>query len=301
MVVELRELRYFLALVEELHFTRAAARVYVTQPAFSRAIRKLEREVGEPLFDRSTRQVGVTRRGAELVPIARDLLARAEAMSRRAPEGRHRVRVALCTGAPATLLPGVFDAFKREHPEVALEFREVDTVEQVRAVADGEVDACLGLMPVEVAGQRRTVLALEPRVALVAADDPIADAPSVTVADVIDHAWLPADPAEPPGWDAFFCLSDVRGDPGRRVAAPFDPSFLGQIRHLATLGAALIVPASVAVPLHDSPRWGTTTVPVADASPGSLTLLQREDDDGELAVALRSAARAAVGVGPGER
>jgi len=77
--LELRELRYFLALAEERNFTRAAARVYVTQPAFSRAIRKLEREIGGELFDRSTRQVHLTHRGVGLLPDARSLIALADA------------------------------------------------------------------------------------------------------------------------------------------------------------------------------------------------------------------------------
>ncbi len=77
--MELRELRYFLALAEERNFTRAAARVYVTQPAFSRAIRKLERETGGELFDRSTRQVHLTHRGVGLLPSARSLVALADA------------------------------------------------------------------------------------------------------------------------------------------------------------------------------------------------------------------------------
>lgn len=144
--MELRHLRYFVALAEELHFTRAARRLGMAQPPLSQQIRKMEAELATPLFDRGTRSVALTEAGRMLLPEARATLAqaaRAETVARRAGRGEIGVlRIGIFASAP--LLP-VFTrivlAFRLRLPDVNLALRESPTMEQVDALRRGELDA----------------------------------------------------------------------------------------------------------------------------------------------------------------
>src|SRR5689334_800465 len=126
--MELRPLRYFVAVAEELHFGRAAARLHMSQPPLSRAIKQLEHEVGAALFDRSSAGVTLTPVGAVLLDAARALLDQAD---------RLHVRVAAAAGA-ATITVGILGdstdpdatrlaaAYRRRHPHVEVRVRETD-------------------------------------------------------------------------------------------------------------------------------------------------------------------------------
>ncbi len=154
--MELRHLRYFVAVADELHFGRAAARVFVAQPTLSQQIRALEDEVGARLFDRSRRGVALTDVGRVFLPHARrvlDAAARAEAAVHSAAEGRAG---ALRIGyeAPA-LRSGLSDAlrtFRADAPDVELDVREAGSREQVEAVRAGRADAGFVLLPVDEEG-----------------------------------------------------------------------------------------------------------------------------------------------------
>jgi DNA-binding transcriptional LysR family regulator len=143
--MELRHLRYFVALAEELHFTRASRRLGMAQPPLSQQIRQMEAELATPLFERGTRRVALTEAGRMLLPEARATLAqaaRAETVARRAGRGEiGELRIGLFASAP--LLP-VFTrivlAFREHLPDVHLALRECPTMEQVEALRRGELD-----------------------------------------------------------------------------------------------------------------------------------------------------------------
>src|SRR5690349_20776101 len=124
-VVELRLWRQFLAVADELHFGRAAARLHMTQPPLTQAIAQLERVVQVRLFDRTKRSVKLTAAGEALVPQARELLARAQslpAQARAAASGEvGRLRLAFVSTVGFTLLPQWVRAFRAQQPQVALE------------------------------------------------------------------------------------------------------------------------------------------------------------------------------------
>jgi DNA-binding transcriptional LysR family regulator len=147
--MELRHLRYFVAVAEELHFGRAATRLHIAQPPLSRQIRDLEREVGTPLFERTPRGVALTPAGRAFLPEARLTLAQAERAQRtaqRAARGETgRLRVGFVEAATHSgVLPNVLSFFRMHLPSIGLSLFEMDALQQSEALRDGRVD--LGLL-----------------------------------------------------------------------------------------------------------------------------------------------------------
>lgn len=141
--LELRHLRHFVALAEELHFTRAAERLGVAQPALSQQIRQLEERLGHRLLERRPR-VRLTAAGDAFLPRARRVLeeaADAVESSRRAARGESgRVRVGLAGSMAVGFVPAILRRFGEGHPDVALEPRELSTTRQIEALERGEID-----------------------------------------------------------------------------------------------------------------------------------------------------------------
>jgi DNA-binding transcriptional LysR family regulator len=147
--MELRHLRYFVAVAEELHFGRAAERLRIAQPPLSRQIRDLERELGTPLFERGPRGVELTPAGRAFLPEARLTLAQAERAQRtaqRAARGETgRLRVGFVDAATHSgILPDVLGFFRMHLPSIGLSLLEMDPPQQAEALRDGRID--LGLL-----------------------------------------------------------------------------------------------------------------------------------------------------------
>ena len=146
--VELRHLRYFVAVAEELHFGRAAARLNIAQPPLSRQIRDLEREIGVVLFERTTRGAELTAAGSAFLSEARLTLAQAERAQRtaqRAARGETgRLRVGFVEAATHSgVLPSVLSFFRMHLPSIGLSLFEMDALQQSEALRDGRVDVGL--------------------------------------------------------------------------------------------------------------------------------------------------------------
>ncbi|WP_372659482.1 LysR family transcriptional regulator [Hydrogenophaga sp.] len=143
--IELRVWRQFVAVAEELHFGRAAARLHMTQPPLTQAIAGLEQALGGRLFDRTKRSVRLTPTGAALLPDVRDLLARAQALpakARAAAAGEEgQLRLAFVSTVGFDLLPRWVRGFRSQWPHVALELIEATGDVQLQLLASGEVDA----------------------------------------------------------------------------------------------------------------------------------------------------------------
>lgn len=142
--IELRHLRYFIAVAEELHFTHAAARLGLAQPNLSEQIRQLEDRVGTPLFQRTKRRVELTDAGRAFAVEARRTLAQSERAveaARLAAAGRSGVvRVGFVEAAAARHLPRIVGAFSRTHPAVEVALRQLNTSTQMGALERGELD-----------------------------------------------------------------------------------------------------------------------------------------------------------------
>ena len=147
--MELRHLRYFVAVAEELHFGRAAERLRIAQPPLSRQIRDLEREVGTPLFERVARGVELTAAGRAFLPEARLTLAQAERAQRTAQRAARgeigRLRVGFVEAATYSgVLPDVFGFFRMHLPDIGLSLFEMDSLQQTDAFREGRID--LGIL-----------------------------------------------------------------------------------------------------------------------------------------------------------
>ncbi len=151
--MELRHLRYFVAVAEELHFSRAAERLHIAQPPLSQQIRQLETELGAQLFERTRRRVQLTAAGRMILDEARRALAQADRVvnvARRAAEGSAGiVRVGLSSSAPYTTLPAILRAFRAEFPGITLNLFERSTEEQLELIAADKIDVAFVRRPVE--------------------------------------------------------------------------------------------------------------------------------------------------------
>jgi DNA-binding transcriptional LysR family regulator len=190
-VIELRLWRQFLAVAEELHFSRAAERLHMTQPPLTQAIAQLEGLLGVKLFDRTRRSVQLTPAGAALVPEAHDLLARTRALrqlARASADGRAgRLRLAFVSTVGFSLLPQWVRSFRLEFPEVELDLIEATGDVQLDLMARGEIDAGFmlhspGFAP---AGLTRLQIASEPLVLALPEHHSLATGPLPALAKVL--------------------------------------------------------------------------------------------------------------------
>ena len=150
--MDLRSLEYFVAIADELSFTRAAQRCHVTQPTISGQINALERELGEPLFDRSGRTVALTDGGAILLPYARQCLAAAEnakaEFSARSGLLRGEFRFGTGGGVENSLIPALLGAMRRAHPGIDVHLTEATSAPLIEMVAQGRLHAAVVARPV---------------------------------------------------------------------------------------------------------------------------------------------------------
>jgi DNA-binding transcriptional LysR family regulator len=163
-LVELRHVRYFVAVAEELHFGRAALRLRIAQPALSQQIQRLEAELGVRLLIRNRRRVALSPAGAAFLPEARAALAQAERaarVARRTAAGElGRLVLGFVGSVTDELLPRVLPAFRTRCPGLRLELREMTSAEQVAALERGELD--LGLLRPPAAGLSTRLICREP-------------------------------------------------------------------------------------------------------------------------------------------
>ncbi|MEU9320552.1 LysR substrate-binding domain-containing protein [Streptomyces sp. NPDC048295] len=188
--MDIRQLRYFVTVVEEANFTRAAARLHLAQPGVSAQVRQLEKELGHLLLDRSGRSVTLTEVGKAVLPYARAAISAVEAVRQTADEFtgllRGQVTLGLVSGAAAAAdefdLATVLARFHADHPQVEIALTEDTSEWMLTALHRGELDiAVIGLAddqpPPGISSQ---VLIDEPLVAAVAPDDPSLTSPDRT-------------------------------------------------------------------------------------------------------------------------
>jgi DNA-binding transcriptional LysR family regulator len=148
MTTDLRQLRYFVAVAEEMHFGRAADRLHMTQPPLSQAIQSLESQLGTALFDRTRRSVALTAAGRALLPEARRLLQQASALktlAMRAAAGESgQLSIAFVSSADYSVLPSSLREFRTAYPSVHIELQEATTDVQLNLLAENKLD--LGIL-----------------------------------------------------------------------------------------------------------------------------------------------------------
>jgi DNA-binding transcriptional LysR family regulator len=188
------QLRLFLTVAQELHFGRAAARLFITQPALSRQIRALESRLGVDLLARTSRTVSLTPAGKALVAEAQEVVDAMAKLRHRAAAHSRQLHGQLVLGfiAGDAAMPhthAVLNELHARHPRITVELRSLPFGDQFEALANGEVQAAF-LRPPLPPGLRTMRLATEPRVACVAATDPLAALAAerpVTLMDCAEH------------------------------------------------------------------------------------------------------------------
>jgi DNA-binding transcriptional LysR family regulator len=198
--VELRQLEHFVAAAEERHFTRAARRLHIVQSGLSASIRSLERELGAPLFVRSTRRVELTQAGLALLPEARRTLAAAAAAGDAVAAVQGLLRGTLAVGTmqilpPAVDLVAVLGRFHAEHPGVELRLRQAGTGTLLEEVAAGALDLALvapvGRPPTRLVVRR---LASDPLLVACAPAHPLASRGQLDLADLAGEPFVDFQP-----------------------------------------------------------------------------------------------------------
>ncbi|WP_181785696.1 LysR family transcriptional regulator [Streptomyces phytophilus] len=199
MDLDLRKLRYFVAVADRLHFGRAADELHIAQPVLSRQIRALEQDLGASLFTRDRHGVALTDAGRQLLAEAGPLLASAHAVRRRvsaAARGSQRLVVGFRAGV--AVIPAA-RAFEARHPDVVVDVRRIEWDDQAPMLLDGRVDVGYVRLPIDEAGLRVTPLYTEPRVAVLPTGHRLAGKEEVTEAELAGEplVWH-ADPSTQP-------------------------------------------------------------------------------------------------------
>src|ERR1041385_8522124 len=192
--MELHQLRYFVAVADEGNFSRAAAKVRVAQPSLSQQIRKLEAEIGQPLFDRLPRSVVLTEAGRCLLDYARQILASIGDARRCVDELKGKIAGDVAVGAIPTIapyiLPELVVTFQNHYPDVTLQIVEDVTAVVTRRIEAGELDVALASTCQQTPTLRRQRLGAEPLLALVPEGHPLAKHDLISLDDLKSQRFL---------------------------------------------------------------------------------------------------------------
>jgi DNA-binding transcriptional LysR family regulator len=196
--LDLRKLRYFVAVADQLHFGRAAEELHIAQPVLSRQIRALEKDLGTPLLTRDSHGVALTDAGRQLLTDAGPLLASARAVRHRVTEaalGGRRLMVGFRAGI--AVAPAV-QRFATRHPDVRVDVQRIKSDDQATMLLDGRIDLGYVRLPIDETGLRVTPLYTEPRVAVLPAGHRLAGKEQITEADLAGEPLIwPADSPQP--------------------------------------------------------------------------------------------------------
>jgi DNA-binding transcriptional LysR family regulator len=285
MVVEpdVRLVRYFVAVAEELHYGRAAARLFISQPALSQQIRKLEDQLGVLLFDRDRRSVRLTPAGAQLLEPARRLIAASQRLgstAQRLARGTADTRTLVLgyqVQLPDGALPQVVQAHRTAHPAIRVELRQYEFTDTSAGLVGGTSDVAVISLPV-VHDLHTEPLYSDTVVALLAGTTPLAGQDSVTVADLVDSGLPWARPPEnDPVWRDFWTAAPQRAALGPAGLAVRFESPANVDSYVLAVASGELVGLTNGGFTHAYPLPGIATVPVADLPPVRFAVARRPD------------------------
>jgi DNA-binding transcriptional LysR family regulator len=263
--MDLRSLRYFVAVAEERHFRRAADRLHMTQPPLSRAIRQLETELGTVLLDRSPAGVTLTAAGTELYGQARALLEQAEHVRTRvtAVGGATTIRVGTLGDSVEEAGQRLAAAFRQRHPGVDVLIREADFTDPTAGLRAGLADVALTRAPFDGTGISTRVLRCDPVGVVLRTDDPLARRATLRLSDLDDRPWCQLPDGTDRLWRAYW-----NGMPpdGRLREGPVVRTVHECLQAVLWNGTIGLTPLTHAVPA------GVTCVPLADMPPSQLVI-----------------------------
>jgi DNA-binding transcriptional LysR family regulator len=273
----LRDLRYFVAVAEELSFTRAAERLHLSQPALSKQIRGLETTLRAQLFARDRRQVSLTAAGRALLDVARPLLERWDegtaAVAEAAATEARVLRVGTLTSIGRDLYPSVVDHFAKREPGWRLELRSFSWADPTAGLRGHVTDAAFVWLPVGGDDIAVKVLTAEPRYAALSAGHPLAGRQEVKFADIAGEPFAALPCAAGPLRE-FWLATDQRA--GRPAVVAAEVTSADEKFEIVATGAAVALVSEGNAVVYDRP--GIVCVPVSDLAPARLAVGWRWDD-----------------------
>jgi DNA-binding transcriptional LysR family regulator len=276
MDVHLRDLRYFVAVADELNFTRAAERLHLSQPALSKQIRGLESSLRAQLLRRDRRQVELTAAGQALHASARSLLAdwdeTAAVVADAAAAEAQTLRVGTLTSIGRGLFPAALEEFGKRQPGWQVELRSFGWGDPTAGLAGQETDAAFVWLPAGP-GLATEVLASEPRLVAVSTGHPLAGRAQVDFAEIAGEPFA-ALPASARSARDFWLAVGSRGDNPPKIAA--EVTSADEVFELVSAGAAVTLLAEGNAVVYSRP--GITCIPVAGLDPALLAIAWRSDD-----------------------
>ncbi|WP_261399069.1 LysR family transcriptional regulator [Streptomyces misionensis] len=269
--MELRILRYFVAVAEELHFGRAATRLHMSQPPLSRAIRQLEADVGALLFARSPTGVTLTPVGTVLLDEARALLDHADRVRMRvhAAAGRATLTIGILGDGTDPGVSRLAAAYRRSHPGIDIRIRDTDLTDPTCGLRAGLVDVALTRAPFDATALTVRALRADPVGVVLRADDPLARRDRLRLAELSERRWFRFPQGTDPLWQSYWDGGRPREGPVVRAVQECLQTVLwnGTVG-LAPLGHEL--PAELAV------------VPLIDMPPSRVVAVWKEGDTNPL-------------------
>lgn len=277
-MIELRHLRYFIAVAEELHFGRAAARLHMAQPPLSQQIRQLEEELGFQLFHRTKRSVQLTEAGAVFLAECQRImqqLDQAVQLGQQVSRGeRGQLVIGFVSSAAYSVLPTLLQNFRAAAPEVSLELHELTTDQQVQWLRDRRMDVGLVRPPVDDPSFCLMPLFEEPLVVALPQQHPLAQQPAVSLRDLAGKPFiLFPRPLAPGLYDQIISLCQQSG---------FSPAIVQeaiQMQTIISLVAAEMGVAIVPLSLQNLQRTGVVYRKLQEPTPkAAIALLTRQLD-----------------------
>ena len=292
MNVELRHLRAFVVVAEELNFTRAADRLHLAQQALSTQVRQLEERVGEQLLVRTTRKVELTAAGEALLEHARGVLGgadRAVAAARAAGEGTPCLSVGLVVPADHDPIRPALSLFAERRPDVEVQVCFGEVTDPTGGLRDGAADVAIVVGAFDRTGLETLHLWTDPRGIAVSAGHVLAAKPEVSIAEMVDQPTFDFPVADPVFRDYWMAINHRGGRPPR-IAAQFRSldGLLAAVR--GGLGVNLIRERIVETL---GPESGVVFRPVRDLEPAEVSLAWLEGDTSELVTGFVAVAREA--------
>jgi DNA-binding transcriptional LysR family regulator len=276
--MELRHLRYFVAVAEELHFSRAAKRLHIAQPPLSQQIRSLEDELGVQLLQRTKHQVQLTAAGQLFLEEARRTLAQADQAIQtvqRASRGEiGRLVIGFPTSAAYSVLPDILRAFREQSPSVELVLHELNTALQVDRLQDGSLDLGFVHPPFITDNLRSLTILKEPFVAAIPATHPLAARSQISLKALANEPFILFPRHVGPGfYDQIVSLCQNAG---------FSPRVVQEARLMQTivcLVAAAMGVALVPSSLQNLQRPGVVYKPIQALTARVETAVAWRQDD----------------------
>jgi DNA-binding transcriptional LysR family regulator len=262
--LDMRKLRYFVAVAEELNFGRAAQRLHIAQPVLSRQIRSFEDALGVQLFSRGSRGTELTAAGAQLLQDARFMLRESNALQERLIRAATPITTVTVGVMPGLLATAAVRKFEATEPSYRARILQVGWADQVDVVRRGDADVVYAREPIDHHGLGVVALLEEPRDALLPSGDPLASQASVRLADLGSRRLL-QHPDTVPEWYAVATTEQRRASTGKTASTVEE-----KLERVASQEGFVILPRSTTDFYR---RPDVRVIPIEDIAPSRVTLI----------------------------